>query len=97
MGEDQPGGLKDRVEALELLVESQQATIQEQQETIDSLRADLESATAGRAGGMSRRAALQTGGVLGLLGLGAGAVSADGRGHNLLWAGFTGRTPQTVF
>jgi hypothetical protein len=60
-------------------IERQAATIAEQEETIRELREQLDDEDDGDVI-MDRRTALQAGGVLGLLGVGASAASADPQG-----------------
>ena len=82
--------IEERLNKLESVVDDQQAqieahkeTIVAQQATIDAQRERLDAVEGG--GGVSlpisRRRALQAGGALGLLGLGAGTASAQGSGQ----------------
>ena len=75
-------GVETRLDRLESLVEQQQATIEDQQETIQKQRERIAELDADDKGDvmMNRRTALQAGGILGLLGVGAGAASADAQG-----------------
>lgn len=77
--------IDDRLDRLESLVEQQQDRIEEQDETIERQREridELEEESGDDAPSLiDRRTALQTGGLLGLLGLGAGIGSADSQGQ----------------
>ena len=68
--------IETRLTKLESLVESQQETIEAQRERLDAFEDD-----SGISLPISRRRALQAGGALGLLGLGAGTASASGSGQ----------------
>jgi len=75
--------IETRLAKLESLVESQQEQIKAQQETIEAQceRLDAFEDDSGISLPISRRGALQAGGALGLLGLGAGTASASGSGQ----------------
>jgi len=82
--------IDDRLNELESALDDQQAQIEAHEETIAAQQATIEAqrerlAAVENSGGvsmpMSRRGALTAGGVLGLLGLGAGTASAQGSGQ----------------
>lgn len=71
--------LADRVGRLESLVEQQRELIDTQRERIAALEA--EGASSDQGVSVSRRTALKTGGLAGLLALGSGVANADPRGQ----------------
>lgn len=80
MMSEEPDTLEDRIDRLETVIEEQQETIERQNERLEEL--DSEDSTTAEDDGItvSRRGALAAGGVLGLLGLGAGTAGANPTG-----------------
>ncbi len=75
--------IDDRLERLEALVADQQATIERQNSRLEELaeRSTTGTSSGGSSVPVTRRRALQAGGALALLGLGAGSVSAQPQPH----------------
>ena len=82
---NESGGRLDRIEARlneqETHIHQQAETIRQQQQTIDRQRERLEAIEGTNSVPVGRREALQAGGLLGLLGLGAASASASPSGQ----------------